>query len=88
MPNPARNMGVNPILGLTTEPLNELIGDSCVYVLSGAAPSRVCVCENLILTPWIGLCSRSRLASYPSMMLRSWMPCRTEIALRGGGWME
>jgi hypothetical protein len=38
MPNPARIMGVNPILGLTTEPLNELIGDCCD--LSGAV--RVC----------------------------------------------
>ena len=29
----------------------------------------------VVLTPWKGVSSRSRLASYPSMMLRSWMPC-------------
>jgi hypothetical protein len=29
MPNPARIMGVNPILGLTTEPVKVLIGDCC-----------------------------------------------------------
>lgn len=29
MPNPARSMGVNPTLGLTTEPSKVLIGDFC-----------------------------------------------------------
>lgn len=29
MPNPARRMGVSPTLGLTTEPVNALIGDCC-----------------------------------------------------------
>jgi hypothetical protein len=38
MPNPARSMGVNPILGLTAEPVNELIGDCCG--LSGAVRVR------------------------------------------------
>ena len=32
MPNPARNMGVNPSLGLTTEPLKGLIGESCIVL--------------------------------------------------------
>jgi hypothetical protein len=70
MPCPARSMGVSPTLGLTTEPVKVAIGDrygairgQCQYAGSG------------ILTPWKGVSSRSRLASYPSMMLRSWMPC-------------
>jgi hypothetical protein len=46
MPNPARNMGVNAILGLTTEPLNELIGDCCDLSCQVAAPSCVCVREE------------------------------------------
>lgn len=33
MPNPARNMGVNPSLGLTTEPLKVLIGECCIVVV-------------------------------------------------------
>jgi len=35
MPNPARRMGVNPTLGLTTEPVKALIGDSCGLVVRG-----------------------------------------------------
>jgi hypothetical protein len=30
MPNPARSMGVNPSLGLTTEPVKVLIGECCI----------------------------------------------------------
>jgi len=33
MPNPARSTGVNPSLGLTTEPLKVLIGDCCIVVV-------------------------------------------------------
>jgi hypothetical protein len=33
MPSPARRMGVNPTLGLTTEPVKALIGDCCGLVV-------------------------------------------------------
>jgi len=33
MPNPARSMGVNPSLGLTTEPLKVLIGECYIVVV-------------------------------------------------------
>jgi hypothetical protein len=33
MPNPARNMGVNPSLGLTTEPVKVLIGECYIVVV-------------------------------------------------------
>ena len=33
MPNPARSMGVNPSLGLTTDPLKVLIGECYIVVV-------------------------------------------------------
>jgi hypothetical protein len=36
MPNPARSMGVNPSLGLTTEPVKVLIGERWIIVVRQA----------------------------------------------------
>ena len=76
MPNPARRMGVSPTLGLTTEPVNALIGDCCGLSESAAPPAGPMIPA---LTPCTTISSRSRLASYPSMVLSSWIPCGTMI---------
>ena len=73
MPNPARSMGVNPTLGLTTEPVKVLMGDCCRVVREGESLHAGWLIQ--ILTPPTLISSRSRLASYPSMMLSSWIPC-------------
>ena len=39
MPSPARRMGVNPTLCLTTEPVKGLIGDCCGSVRGRAQPA-------------------------------------------------
>jgi len=73
MPSPARRMGVNPTLCLTTEPVKGLIGDCCGLSEDGPNPrARLMISA---LTPWTFISSSPRLASYPSMMLSSWIPC-------------
>jgi hypothetical protein len=39
MPNPARIMGVNPTLGLTTEPVKVLMGDCCDQFRQNGEPA-------------------------------------------------
>lgn len=61
MPSPARRMGVNPTLCLTTEPVKGLIGDCCGLSEDGPNPrARLMI---LALTPWTFISSSPRLAS-------------------------
>jgi hypothetical protein len=56
MPNPARRMGVNPTLGLTTEPVKALIGDCCgLVVREGAGDSPACRIGGFRLLPLVRL---------------------------------